>query len=343
MTIYHVYKFTNLVNAKIYIGVTQTAPSERAYAHYRSAEKGSKFAFHCALRKYGKENFSHEVIYQTLDRAHMFEMERFFIKEYNSCRLDPDAHGYNMTRGGEGYDSETASSLIRKRTLEGTNPWAGELGAQHSKELQARLIAEGRHHSQNSEFVKARAEEVRARVAAGTHHWCGNEWGKKVGDRNRRMATSGELYSQRPEVREALSIKMSEKHQCEFCSKLLDFRNYKKWHGNNCKLGPNYDPSKCDAEKKRAAETRKQNKEAGKHVKKRKKSPSAGVVVRKRIAEGTHHFQVKTPCEFCGKLLNASHMKIWHGEKCKSNPNVDLELRRELIDKATKARIKHKH
>lgn len=343
MTIYHVYKFTNLVNGKSYISVTQTSPEERANAHYNSASKGSNFAFHRALRKYGKENFSHEVIYQTLDRDHMFEMERHFIKEYNTCRLDKGAHGYNMTRGGEGYDSETASALIRKRTLEGTNPWAGELGSKHSRELQAKLLAEGRHPSQQPGFAAAIAAEVRQRVKDGTHHWCGDEWGKKVGDRNIRMAASGTHPFQKEESRKAASERQRQKHECPFCSKEVNTLNYKKWHGDRCKLNPNRVIVDRTEEKKRIEETRKANKELGKHIKKRKKSLSAGVAVRKRIAEGTHHFQVKTPCEFCGKLLNASHMKIWHGEKCKSNPNVDLELRRELIDKAAKARTKHKH
>ena len=97
MTIYTIYKATNLINGKVYIGFDSVWPKRRA-DHIRQS-KDPKQQFHHALAKYGIENFSWEVIYQSLDGKHcLSEMESQFIQEYNSF----GKMGYNMTSGGEG-------------------------------------------------------------------------------------------------------------------------------------------------------------------------------------------------------------------------------------------------
>ena len=63
----------------------------------------SNFIIHKALRKYGIDCFSWDIIYQSLDRNHCLNvMENYFIMEYKTYIKLPNNKGYNMTIGGDG-------------------------------------------------------------------------------------------------------------------------------------------------------------------------------------------------------------------------------------------------
>lgn len=96
MNIYSIYKATNLINGKIYIGFTNNV-NKRIREHCNQSNPPKTY-FGRAIQKYGKENFHWDVIYQSLDKNHTLKvMEPFFITEYNSYLT-----GYNSTVGGEG-------------------------------------------------------------------------------------------------------------------------------------------------------------------------------------------------------------------------------------------------
>lgn len=96
MKIYTIYKATNLINNKCYIGFDSNWP-KRKIQHKRK-HKHLNLKFYDAIKKYGWDNFSWEVLYQSLDCEHTLKyMESYFITEYNSFN-----NGYNMTIGGEG-------------------------------------------------------------------------------------------------------------------------------------------------------------------------------------------------------------------------------------------------
>lgn len=102
MNIYTIYKATNIVNGKSYIGFTKNF-SERLETHLKSINK-SKLAFHCAINKYGVDKFKWEIIYQSKDYHHTKnEMEAYFILEYNTHVNNK--RGYNMTSGGDGLSN----------------------------------------------------------------------------------------------------------------------------------------------------------------------------------------------------------------------------------------------
>lgn len=89
-----IYKITNLLNQKFYIGKTSKTVEERFIGHCYDVKYGSQTHFHKAIRKFGKENFKLEIIEET-DNAD--EREIFWISE-----LNPE---YNSTKGGEGGDT----------------------------------------------------------------------------------------------------------------------------------------------------------------------------------------------------------------------------------------------
>lgn len=101
MHIYTIYKATNITNNKCYIGFDSNWP-KRKTDHKSESHKNDKI-FHKAIRKYGWENFSWEILYQSFDYDYTKNtMETHFIIEYKSFVGFIDCNGYNATMGGEG-------------------------------------------------------------------------------------------------------------------------------------------------------------------------------------------------------------------------------------------------
>jgi group I intron endonuclease len=109
-----IYKITNKVNGKVYIGLTTTTLKYR-WTKHKAASRDLKNTKHLykAMRKYGIENFSIEQIDETNDFTKLGDLERKYISEYNST--DPDK-GYNLTAGGERnqYDGNSQAKLTIK-------------------------------------------------------------------------------------------------------------------------------------------------------------------------------------------------------------------------------------
>lgn len=108
-----IYKITNVVNNKVYIGQTNRTFKkrywasgngiERVYNYYMSRKRnGEKYNYHLcsSIEKYGFDNF---VVDEEFDTADTFEelnnKEIYWIQYYNS---DNDKFGYNNTKGGQG-------------------------------------------------------------------------------------------------------------------------------------------------------------------------------------------------------------------------------------------------
>lgn len=92
----YVYKITNNVNGKIYIGQTNRSIEERFSQHKKDAfrERNEKRPLYSAIRKYGVDAFSIELVEETEDPL---EREKYWIEYFGSFK-----NGYNATIGGDG-------------------------------------------------------------------------------------------------------------------------------------------------------------------------------------------------------------------------------------------------
>lgn len=88
-----IYKVTNKVNGKSYIGQTRYTLEFRWRQHLH---KKDNVYFHNAIKKYGAENFSVEVL-EECDVDKLNSREIFYIAKYNTFE-----NGYNLTLGGDG-------------------------------------------------------------------------------------------------------------------------------------------------------------------------------------------------------------------------------------------------
>ena len=127
-----IYKATNKINGKCYIGQTRHSLEHRKAIHLRCAKKGVKTHFYQAIRKYGEENFEWEIICSANDKKHLNELENFYIQKYDSIK-----HGYNMVDGGDNnimdiesvktkHDEIMRSAEMRKKISESMKKYRAE-------------------------------------------------------------------------------------------------------------------------------------------------------------------------------------------------------------------------
>lgn len=98
-----VYKATNTLNGKSYIGITTKDLEKRKSEHIEKAKRGGKLSvFHNALVSYNYD-FEWEVIdFEYESTEGLLNKEKDYIKFYNTFYKAEKSMGYNMTLGGEG-------------------------------------------------------------------------------------------------------------------------------------------------------------------------------------------------------------------------------------------------
>lgn len=101
---YLIYKITNKVNNKLYVGITSRSLRVRFREH---VSKTYKSAISNAVRKYGKINFIIEQIDQASNLEDALKKETFYIKELNSNVIN--GNGYNII--GDTIGSEYTFSM----------------------------------------------------------------------------------------------------------------------------------------------------------------------------------------------------------------------------------------
>lgn len=110
----YIYKITNTITQKIYIGQTILPPEHRFRQHELSAQNtnrnDSHLPLHAAMRKYGLDAFRCEVL-EHCDETILNEREIYWIALFDSTN---PAKGYNLSLGGGGtsyYKTEELLSL----------------------------------------------------------------------------------------------------------------------------------------------------------------------------------------------------------------------------------------
>lgn len=108
--IWHLYKITNLINGKIYIGYTKQTLKKRFKQH---CQPSSQCVLLCkAIQKYGRQNFIIEDIGSARNEAGALDAEIQLIAQYQSYN---DNIGYNLTLGGKGSPLTSKQKTERKK------------------------------------------------------------------------------------------------------------------------------------------------------------------------------------------------------------------------------------
>lgn len=92
----HIYKITNIINGKIYVGKSKI---EYIISRWNGTLKGTNVynvGFSGDVRKYGVDNFKEEIIEDNIPLEELNKKERYWINFYDS--INPDK-GYNKNCG----------------------------------------------------------------------------------------------------------------------------------------------------------------------------------------------------------------------------------------------------
>lgn len=98
----YIYKITNIITNKMYVGYTSQSLSNRFASHkweaLNTTYEENKSRLYCSIRKYGVENFVIEPIIEFNEKEQDWKkLEQYYIKKLNT--LSPN--GYNLLPGGE--------------------------------------------------------------------------------------------------------------------------------------------------------------------------------------------------------------------------------------------------
>ena len=132
-----IYLFTNKQNNKKYVGQSIDI-ARRYYQHsvnsFNSSSKEYNSYFYSAIRKYGFDNFTFEIL-EECEKNELDSREKYWIEFYNS---NTEENGYNLTPGGSGgpdrsktiYQYDLNKNFIR--TFKNAYEAAEELGLHQS-------------------------------------------------------------------------------------------------------------------------------------------------------------------------------------------------------------------
>ena len=109
-----IYKITNLINNKIYIGKTTKTINDRFKEHLKTAKRKRTYTSYLynAINTYGESNFKIEIIDTCKNEDDLNSKEVYWIRKFNSQNTEI---GYNIMDGGEGGRKCTAYNITEKQ------------------------------------------------------------------------------------------------------------------------------------------------------------------------------------------------------------------------------------
>ena len=170
-----VYKYTNKINGKIYIGQTCRTIKERAGYHGNRYKGCSKFW--SAIQKYGWDNFTPEIIAEGLSSNEASKIEIYYIKKYDSVN-----YGYNILEDNIEFSNKYRNKISNamkesplnekrkqslKESMKGSrNPFYGK---HHTEETKQKIRA-AKIGKKLTEEHKRKISQNNARSFLGKHH-----------------------------------------------------------------------------------------------------------------------------------------------------------------------------
>ena len=107
----HIYKFTHIETGRSYIGQTIQDPNRRRLEHIANSRYSSReYHFHNAIRKYGINAFTFEVIAKASSLDELNLLEEKYVKQFDSIN-----NGFNIRQaGGNKRHSEESKQRMKE-------------------------------------------------------------------------------------------------------------------------------------------------------------------------------------------------------------------------------------
>jgi len=146
MFIYTVYKTTNLVNGKIYVGVHKTKNPNDSYL-------GSGNQIKRAIEKYGADSFSKEILFEYADKDLAYAKEAEIVNEEFLLRDDV----YNLCHGGKAF-----KGMLGKTHTEEHKQYLRELstGKLHTQDAKDKMRQNASKHWEGKKFTESHKSKM---------------------------------------------------------------------------------------------------------------------------------------------------------------------------------------
>jgi len=199
-----IYKVTNQINQKAYIGLTDRPLSERRKQHFTEANTRPKTHFHNALLKYRENDWIWKVIDNSSTREKAGDLEKQYIEEFDTYK-----NGYNSTTGGDRAYTFSKESRQKMSAAKKGIKW-GPMNANHKLAISNGLI--GRICKP---FTKTHRENLSTALTDRT-----------ISD------THLEKLKNNADARKGIAQALV---TCPHCNKNGGYAVMKRWHFNKCK------------------------------------------------------------------------------------------------------------
>jgi group I intron endonuclease len=178
-----VYKLTNVVNGKVYIGKAKD-PKARWSKHVSSArlkKRGQYFYLQASINKYGPENFRLETIEILGSAEEAYARESYWIGVYKS---NDNKFGMNLTTGGDGSVGHSLSKEARDKISK------AQTGRKMSEVTRRAIV--------KANTGRVFSEEHKRRISVAQRGPKNHRYGKKITDDHKAAvsrANSGKIVS----------------------------------------------------------------------------------------------------------------------------------------------------
>jgi group I intron endonuclease len=152
-----IYKITNLINGKVYIGQTKKSLNSR-WSQHKYTGKGKKRTYiACAIQKYGIENFKIEKIDEASSIEELDNKEKKWILHFDS--INPEK-GYNMQLA----TIKTVFNEDIKRKIS-----ESKLGKPRSEETKKKISKSKLGKKMSKEFSEGISARLKGRIFSEEH------------------------------------------------------------------------------------------------------------------------------------------------------------------------------
>lgn len=164
-----IYKFTNKITNKSYIG--QSINIEKRFEQHSNNAYNSNiieynYPFYRAIRKYGIENFTFEIL-ELCSIEELSVKEKYYIDKYDTFK-----NGYNLTIGGEGKSNWTKEEIDFIMTnIDKTNKELSKYINHPINSISAKKRELGIYTKKMSRWTKQEEEELKELIKIYNNKW----------------------------------------------------------------------------------------------------------------------------------------------------------------------------